>query len=174
MASWVERSRALVFCDQEFTSVYRMNVGVISDTHGLLRDEALNALRGVQHIIHAGDIGTAEILGKLASIAPVTAIRGNVDTEAWAKHLPTNNVVELASVHFYVVHDVKQLDLNPEAAGFGAVISGHSHTPNIEWRGSVLFFNPGSAGPRRFRLPISVGRIRIENGELKPELIPLG
>ena len=151
-----------------------MIVGVISDTHGLLRDEAVNALRGSEHIIHAGDIGAAEILGKLATIAPVTAIRGNIDTETWARQLPTTNVVELASVFFYVLHDLKVLDLNPRAAGFGAVISGHSHTPKIEWRDGVAYFNPGSAGPRRFKLPISVGRIRIENGELKPELIPLG
>ncbi len=151
-----------------------MIIGVISDTHGLLRDEAVHALLGAEHIIHAGDIGSAEILPKLASLAPVTAIRGNVDTENWARHLPTTNVVELASVFLYVLHDVKALDLNPVAAGFAAIISGHSHVPKIEWRQSVLYFNPGSAGPRRFKLPISVGRIRVENGRLMPELISLG
>jgi uncharacterized protein len=151
-----------------------MNIGVISDTHGLLRDEAVNALRGSEHIIHAGDIGSAEIVAKLASIAPVTAIRGNIDVETWSKHLPNTNVVELASVFFYILHDVNALDLNPQAAGFGAVISGHSHMPKIEWRNGVLFFNPGSAGPRRFKLPISLGRIQVKNGKLTPELIPLG
>lgn len=151
-----------------------MIIGVISDTHGLLRDEAVSALHGSEHIIHAGDIGAEEIVAKLANIAPVTAIRGNVDTENWARHLPTTNVVELASIFFYVLHDLKSLDLDPAVAGFGAVISGHSHVPKIEWRKNVLYFNPGSAGPRRFKLPISVGRIRVESGKLMPELIPLG
>ena len=151
-----------------------MIIGVISDTHGLLRDEAVSALLGSQHILHAGDIGSAEILSQLATIAPVTAIRGNVDTEVWARQLPSTNVVELDSVFFYLLHDVKALDLNPVAAGFGAVISGHSHMPKIEWKQDVLYFNPGSAGPRRFKLPISVGRIRVEQGKLQPELIPLG
>jgi uncharacterized protein len=151
-----------------------MIIGVISDTHGWLRDEAVSALRESAHILHAGDIGSPEILKNLANIAPVTAIRGNIDTEMWAKQLPTTNVVELASVLFYVLHDAKVLDLNPVAAGFGAVISGHSHVPKIEWRKDVLYFNPGSAGPRRFRLPISVGRIKVEDGKLAPELITLG
>lgn len=151
-----------------------MIIGVISDTHGLLRDEAVSALHGSEHIIHAGDIGAEEIVAKLANIAPVTAIRGNVDTENWARHLPTTNVVELASIFFYVLHDLKSLDLDPVVAGFGAVISGHSHVPKIEWRKNVLYFTPGSAGPRRFKLPISVGRIRVESGKLMPELIPLG
>lgn len=151
-----------------------MIIGVISDTHGLLRDGAVSALRGVEHIIHAGDIGAPEILDKLGDIAPVTAIRGNIDTESWAKQLPITNVVELSSVFFYVLHDLKKLDLNPVAAGFGAVISGHSHVPKIEWRQDVLYFNPGSAGPRRFKLPISVGRIRVDVGKLAPELITLG
>jgi putative phosphoesterase len=128
----------------------------------------------VEHIIHAGDIGAPEILDKLGDIAPVTAIRGNIDTESWAKQLPITNVVELSSVFFYVLHDLKKLDLNPVAAGFGAVISGHSHVPKIEWRQDVLYFNPGSAGPRRFKLPISVGRIRVDVGKLAPELITLG
>lgn len=151
-----------------------MIIGVISDTHGLLRDEAVAPLRGVEHILHAGDIGSADILKRLEAIAPVTAIRGNVDTEPWAQQLPTTNVVELASVFFYVLHDGKALDLDPRAASFGAVVSGHSHVPKIEWRDGVLYFNPGSAGPRRFKLPISLGRIRIEEGKLTPELITLG
>ena len=174
MASWSERSRALVFCAHVFASVYRMNIGIISDTHGLLRPEALDALRGSDHIIHAGDIGAPEILGALAELAPVTAIRGNIDTETWSKQLPTTNVAELDSKVIYVIHDAKSLDLNPLAAGFAAVISGHSHVPKIEWLDGVLYFNPGSAGPRRFGLPISLGRIRLENHEVIPELITLG
>jgi putative phosphoesterase len=151
-----------------------MNIGVISDTHGLLRPEALAALRGSDHIIHAGDIGAADLLETLSAIAPVTAIRGNIDTEKWAQRLPTTNVAELGSVSIYILHDVKALDLKPQAAGFAAVISGHSHVPKIEWRDGVLYFNPGSAGPRRFKLPISIGRIRLEKGTLTPELITLG
>jgi putative phosphoesterase len=151
-----------------------MIIGVISDTHGLLRPEALTTLSGSDHIIHAGDIGSPEILEALKSLAPVTAIRGNIDTETWSQQLPTTNVAELDSVLFYVLHDLKSLDLNPRAAGFAAVISGHSHVPKIEWRDGILFFNPGSAGPRRFKLPISLGRIRLENKTLIPELIQLG
>lgn len=174
MASWTERPRALVFCASIFLNVYRMIIGVISDTHGLLRPEALDAMRGSDHIIHAGDIGSPDILDVLAELAPLTAIRGNIDVEAWSKHLPITNVAEVASTYLYVLHDAKQLDLDPHAAGFAAVVSGHSHVPKIEWRKGVLYFNPGSAGPRRFRLPVSVGRIRIENGRLEPELVPLG
>jgi putative phosphoesterase len=151
-----------------------MNIGVISDTHGLLRPEALAALRESDHIVHAGDIGSSEILDALSKLAPVTAIRGNIDVEPWAQQLPTTNVAELDSALFYVLHDLKSLDLNPRAAGFAAVISGHSHVPKVEWREGILFFNPGSAGPRRFKLPISVGRIRLENSRLAPELITLG
>ncbi len=144
-----------------------MIVGVISDTHGLLRDEAVEALRGSQHIIHAGDIGDRNIIPKLEQIAPVTAIRGNVDHEPWTKKFPETEVVELAGVSFYIIHDVHALDLNPRAAGFGAVISGHSHKPHQEVKDGLLYFNPGSAGPRRFRLPISVGRLKIENGKVQ-------
>lgn len=151
-----------------------MIIGVISDTHGLLRPAALTNLRGCDHIIHAGDIGSPEILDALASLATVTAIRGNIDTEPWSQQLPTTNVAELDSALLYVLHDLKSLDLNPRAAGFAAVISGHSHVPKIEWRDGILFFNPGSAGPRRFKLPISLGRIRLENKTLIPELIQLG
>ena len=151
-----------------------MIIGVISDTHGLLRPEAIAALRGSNHIIHAGDIGSPNILEKLSTIAPITAIRGNVDVEPWANGLPITNVVELSAMFFYVLHDLKSLDLDPAAAGFATIISGHSHVPKIEWRKGVLFFNPGSAGPRRFKLPICVGKIRIVNRQLEPELIPLG
>ncbi len=148
-------------------------IGVISDTHGLLRPEAVEALRGSQHIIHAGDVGAAEILAQLAAIAPVTAIRGNVDQAAWARRLPETEVVELAGVSIYVLHDLAQLDLKPEAAGFRIVISGHSHVAKQETRGGVLYFNPGSAGPRRFRLPVSVGRVTISGENVEAEIVDL-
>ena len=131
-------------------------IGVISDTHGLLRAEALAALRGSEHIIHAGDVGAPEILDELSATAPVTAVRGNVDKGAWARKLPETEVVELGGISVYVLHDLAQLDLKPEAAGFKVVISGHSHVPKQETREGVLYFNPGSAGPRRFTLPVRV------------------
>ena len=148
-------------------------VGVISDTHGLLRSQALEALRGVNAIVHAGDVGDAAILGQLRQVAPVTAVRGNIDTSAWGKSLPETDVLEIGGVSLYVLHNVQQLDLDPGTAGFAAVIFGHSHKPLIEWRKDVLFFNPGSAGPKRFSLPISLGKLTIANGKLKPELIEL-
>jgi putative phosphoesterase len=148
-------------------------LGVISDTHGLLRPEALKALHGSQHIIHAGDVGSPEILEKLASIAPVTAIRGNIDKGAWARALPETEVVEIAGISIYVLHDLAQLDLKPEAAGFAIVVSGHSHVPKQETRQGVLYFNPGSAGPRRFKLPITIGKLTINEGEVRGEIIPL-
>ncbi len=146
-------------------------IGVISDTHGLLRLEAMRALRGSEHIIHAGDLGAAEILEKLSTIAPVTAIRGNVDKAGWARRLAKNEVVELAGISIYVLHDLAQLDLKPEAAGFKVVISGHSHVPKQETRGGVLYFNPGSAGPRRFKLPVTVGKLIFEGGHVRGEII---
>jgi len=148
-------------------------VGVISDTHGLLRPEAIEALRGSEHIIHAGDIGAPEIIPALEEIAPVSAIRGNVDREPWAKKFPETDVVELAGVHIYVIHDLKALDLNPRAAGFTTVISGHSHQPRQEIKDGVLYFNPGSAGPRRFRLPVTVGRLDIIEGKVSGRIIQL-
>ena len=150
-----------------------MIVGVISDTHGLLRPEALEALHGSQHIIHAGDVGAPEILEKLASVAPVTAIRGNVDKQAWARKLPETEVVEIAGISIYVLHDLARLDLKPEAAGFAVVISGHSHVPKKESREGVLYFNPGSAGPRRFKLPVTIGKLTITEGKVRGEIIPL-
>ena len=141
-------------------------VGVISDTHGLLRPEALKALQGSEHIIHAGDIGAPEIIAALEAIAPVTAIRGNIDVQTWAQRFPATDVVELGGVHLYVIHDANALDLNPKAAGFAAVISGHSHKPKQEVKNGVLYFNPGSAGPRRFKLPITIGQLSIENGAI--------
>ena len=148
-------------------------IGVISDTHGLLRPEAVEALRGSEAIIHAGDVGHPAILEELRRIAPVTAIRGNIDIEPWAETLPRTNVLELNKNAIYVIHNVKELDLDPRAAGFSAVIFGHTHQPLIESRNGVLFFNPGGAGPRRFKLPISVGRLTLENGQLHAELIEL-
>lgn len=140
----------------------------------MLRPEALEALRGSQHIIHAGDVGAPEILDELATIAPVTAIRGNVDKAAWARRLPETEAVEIGGVLIYVLHDLKQLDLKPEAAGFKVVISGHSHVPRQETRDAVLYFNPGSAGPRRFKLPVTVGRLIVEGALVRGEIIPIG
>ena len=148
-------------------------IGVISDTHGLLRPEALKALRGSQHIIHAGDVGTMEILEELSAIAPLTAVRGNVDKGAWALKLPVTDVLEVGGISIYVLHDVTKLDLKPKAAGFAVVVSGHSHVPKQETRDGVLYFNPGSAGPRRFKLPVSVGRLIVENGKVRGEPINL-
>jgi hypothetical protein len=148
-------------------------IGVISDTHGLLRPEALAALRGSQRIIHAGDIGDPEILDQLSAIAPVTTIRGNVDKADWASRLPETEVVEVGGISIYVLHDLARLDLKPAAAGFNVVIFGHSHVPKQEMRDGVLYFNPGSAGPRRFTLPVSVGRLMVEGIHVKAEIITL-
>ena len=150
-----------------------MIVGVISDTHGLLRPEAVELLRGSEHIIHGGDIGAPEIIPALEKIAPVTAIRGNVDTQAWARKFAETEVVELGGVFLYVIHDVNAIDLIPKAAGFAAVISGHSHKPKQEVKDGVLYFNPGSAGPRRFKLPISVGRLVIVDGKISAEILEI-
>lgn len=150
-----------------------INIGVISDTHGLLRPAAVEALRGSLAIIHAGDVGNPEILAELEEIAPVTTVRGNVDTAAWATALPKTNVLEIGGFSLYVLHNLNDLHLDPVAGGFQAVIFGHSHQPLLERRKNVLFFNPGSAGPRRFSLPISVGRLILDQGELRAELIRL-
>jgi uncharacterized protein len=148
-------------------------LGVISDTHGLMRAEAIQALDGVEMIIHAGDIGTPEVLEALHAIAPVVAVRGNNDKGEWAHALPETEVVELGNVVLYVLHDVKALDLDPVAAGFHAVISGHSHRPAAAKRQGVLFLNPGSAGPRRFKLPVSVARLIITGDTVDAQLIEL-
>jgi putative phosphoesterase len=148
-------------------------IGVISDTHGLLRPEAIEFLRGSDHIIHAGDIGSSEILENLSTIAPVTAVRGNVDKGAWARALPETRVLELGGILIYVLHDLARLDLKPKAAGFAVVVSGHSHVPNQEVRDGVLYFNPGSAGPRRFKLPVSVGRLVLKDRGARCEFLHL-
>jgi uncharacterized protein len=149
------------------------HIGVISDTHGLLRPQAVAALQGSALIIHAGDVGRPEILDDLRRIAPVVAVRGNVDRDAWADRLPMSEMVEHEGVRLYVLHILEDLDLDPPTAGFHAVISGHTHRPKIETRDRVLYFNPGSAGPRRFDLPVSVGRLSIANGKLAGELVYL-
>ena len=139
-------------------------IGVISDTHGLMRPEALAALTGVEHILHAGDVGDVAILDALREIAPVTAIRGNVDTSGACAELPATDVVELGGELFYLVHSVHDLDINPRAAGVAMVVSGHSHKAKVEVKDGVVYFNPGSAGPRRFSLPVTVGFVTVEDG----------
>ena len=150
-----------------------MLIGVISDTHGLLRPEAVAALRGVEHILHAGDVGDIAILDALREIAPVTAIRGNVDVSGACAELPATDVVELGGRMFYLVHSVHDLDINPAAAGVAMVVSGHSHKASVTVRDGVIYFNPGSAGPRRFTKPVSVGRLKIEAGKVQAEIIKL-
>jgi len=154
-------------------TVKPLTIGVISDTHGLLRPEAIDALRGSDRILHAGDVGTPDILEALAQIAPVTTIRGNVDTGAWAHTLPETEVVEVAGISIYMLHNLGRLDLKPEAAGIRIVIYGHSHQPKMEEKNGVLYFNPGSAGPRRFSLPVSVGKLLIDAKQIHSEFIEL-
>jgi uncharacterized protein len=150
-----------------------VTIGVISDTHGLLRPEALATLRGSAHIIHAGDIGDPAILTQLGKFAPVTAIRGNVDREAWARKIPATYVLEVRGVIIYVLHNLNELDLKPEAAGFGVVVYGHTHVAKTEKKNGVLYFNPGSAGPRRFRLPVTVGRLTVKAGKVSGEILQI-
>jgi putative phosphoesterase len=140
-------------------------IGLISDTHGLLRPEAVRALSGVQHIIHAGDIGGPEILEQLRAIAPLDAVRGNNDKGAWAAQIPLYLALELEGVSIHVLHDVKEIDVDPRAAGFDVVVSGHSHKPMVAERDGVQFVNPGSAGPRRFRLPVTIARLDVKMDE---------
>lgn len=150
-----------------------LNIGVVSDTHGLLRPEVPELLRGCDLILHAGDIGGEEILTSLAQIAPVHAVRGNTDDGPWAAGLPETEVAEAGGVHFYILHDISRLDLDPAAARFQAVVFGHSHKPTVYRRGGVLYLNPGSIGPRRFRLPISLALLRVRDGSLHPQLIEI-
>jgi putative phosphoesterase len=153
----------------------RMQIGVISDTHGLLRPEALAVLRDakVEHILHAGDVGNYDILDALRTIAPVTAIRGNVDLYGACAELPATEMVELGGVFFYLVHSVHDLDLNPVAAEIAVVVSGHSHQPGIETRNGVMYLNPGSAGPRRFHLPICLAQVTIDGGAVTASTVTL-
>ena len=136
-------------------------VGLISDTHGLLRDEAVEALRGSELIVHAGDVGKPEILSMLGRVAPVVAVKGNIDTASWASQLPATAVIEAGPATIYVLHDLQELDLDPAAAGIQIVVSGHSHKPSRTERAGILYINPGSAGPRRFRLPVTVARLDL-------------
>jgi putative phosphoesterase len=148
-------------------------IGVISDTHGLLRPEVPAAFDGVELILHAGDIGTAEVIRQLKTIAPVVAVRGNNDTGSWARTIPETKVTRIDRVSIYMLHNLKEIDLDPLAKGFQVVISGHSHQPSIEMRSGLLFVNPGSAGPRRFKLPITVALLTVDGPVVKGEIIAL-
>ena len=150
-----------------------MLLGVISDTHGLMRPKALAALRGSDLIIHAGDVGTSGVIDHLRQLAPTVAVRGNIDTQSWVVDLATTANVEVGELRFYVLHNIAQLDVEPVSAGFAAVVFGHSHKPSIETRDGVLYCNPGSAGPRRFRLPVTIARVRVSGREMVPEIVQL-
>ena len=148
-------------------------IGLISDTHGLIRPEAIEALQGVELIIHAGDIGKPEVVSALKAIAPVAAIKGNIDNGAWAKLLPDTKLVKAGGMRLFIIHNVRELDCDPVARGFQVVVSGHSHKPSVSTRDGVLFVNPGSAGPRRFKLPIAVGKLFIEDNRVNAAIIEL-
>jgi uncharacterized protein len=150
-----------------------ITVGVISDTHGLMRREAIAALRGSDLIIHAGDVGNPGVIEELAGIAPTHVVRGNIDTGSWAARLPMTELVDVGERRFYVLHAISQLDLDPANSGFAAVVFGHSHQPMIETRHGVLFLNPGSAGPRRFKLPVTVARVGLAGARMRPEIVEL-
>lgn len=148
-------------------------VGLISDTHGLLRPEAVTFLRGSNHIVHAGDIGDATVLRQLNVLAPVTAVRGNNDRGPWADVIPESQVLQVDNVLMYVLHDLAELDLDPGAAGFQVVVSGHSHQPLVETRDGVLYVNPGSSGPRRFKLPVAVAELDVEGHSVRARVVEL-
>ena len=148
-------------------------IGVISDTHGLLRPEAVDALRGCGLILHAGDIGKPEVLEGLRHIAPLVAVRGNVDRGGWAAVLPEQEMIETGGLTLYLLHRIEELDLDPVSAGVAAVISGHSHVPQIVWKDGILYFNPGSAGPKRWNLPVSVGLLSLNGGRVEGRIVTL-
>jgi uncharacterized protein len=148
-------------------------VGIISDTHGLVRPEAVKSLKGSELLIHAGDIGNPQVIEQLHEIAPTFVVRGNNDRGAWAAGLPVTQVVEVGELLFYVLHEISQLDVDPAVAGFAAVVSGHSHQPSIQFRDGVLYLNPGSAGPRRFSLPVAVARVHVSGRQMRPEIVEL-
>ena len=154
-------------------STRAQRIGLVSDTHGLVRPEALAALAGVDRIVHAGDVGAPEVLERLGEIAPVMAVRGNNDHGPWADALPDSEVIDIGGASLYVLHDVAELDLDPAAAGFQAVVSGHSHRPRIDTRGGVLFVNPGSIGPRRFTLPVALALLHVSQSGLRAEIVEL-
>jgi len=155
------------------TAIDAIRIGLISDTHGLVREEALATLDGCRHIIHAGDIDTPGVLEKLRRLAPVTVVRGNNDRGTWADSIPVFDVVEFGVVSVYVRHDEAELDIDPVAAGFRVMVFGHSHRPMVEAREGILFVNPGSAGPRRFKLPIAVGELLISGDRVDARIIEL-
>jgi hypothetical protein len=169
----MDRPELSKFADRNESSTPHL-VGLISDTHGLIRPEALDALRESDIIIHCGDIGSPAVLEALRGIAPVRAIRGNIDKSAWAASLPTSDVVELGNHRIYVLHNLAELNVDPATAGFSVVVSGHSHKPLIQKRGKILFVNPGSAGPRRFNLPVMVALIALHSHRCEANLVPLG
>jgi hypothetical protein len=148
-------------------------VGVISDTHGLLRPEAVAVLRGSQIIMHAGDVGSPHVLEHLRALAPTFAVRGNIDRQEWAASLSATEVVVVGPLSLWMLHDIAELDLDPVAARFAAVIYGHSHKPSIEWRDGVLYLNPGSAGPRRFKLPVTIARLVVSGKTIRPQIVEL-
>ncbi len=151
----------------------RHRIGLISDTHGLLRPEAVRALRGSELIVHAGDIGKAEVLHGLQAVAPVKAVRGNIDRETWARSLPKSDAFEIDHVVVYALHDIADLDIVPETAGVRVVVSGHSHQPSLQERGGVLYVNPGSAGPRRFHLAVSIALMHVQGNSVDVDLVTL-
>jgi putative phosphoesterase len=151
--------------------IYR--IGVISDTHGLLRKEALDLLMGVDWILHAGDVGNQDVLNALEKVAPVFAVRGNMDREGWADKLPLTQLVEVGKVAIYMLHDLDKLGIAPQAGGISMVVSGHTHQPKQESRGNILFLNPGSAGPRRFNKPVSLAMVEVEGEEIRAEIVLL-
>jgi uncharacterized protein len=148
-------------------------LGVISDTHGLMRPQALAALQGCDLIIHAGDVGSTDVIKELSGVAPTCVVRGNVDTGSWATALPMTEFVEIGGRRFYVLHEISQLDFDPADLSCAAVVYGHSHQPSIETREGVLFLNPGSAGPRRFKLPVTVARIDLSGPRMRPKIVEL-
>jgi putative phosphoesterase len=151
----------------------KVRVGLISDTHGLLRPQALAALQGCEHIVHGGDIGNEGILQQLRAIAPLTVVRGNNDKGPWAEGIDETELITLNGVNIYVIHDVNGLAIDPVAEGIAVVVSGHSHKPKVDQRGSVLYVNPGSAGPRRFKLPVSVGELVVGDGTVTARIVSL-
>ena len=151
-----------------------MRIGLISDTHGLLRPEVLAFLAGSEHIVHGGDVCDPQVLEALRAVAPVTAVRGNNDRGAWAAALRESELVRLGDVFVYAIHDLAEIDIEPRAAGVRVVVSGHSHRPSVEERDGVLYVNPGSAGPRRFRLPISAGELAVEGDRVSARIVTFG
>jgi putative phosphoesterase len=150
-----------------------LRVGLLSDTHGLLRSEARRFACECDHLIHGGDIGSPEILEDLAAIAPLTVVRGNNDSQPWAEHLPETDLVRIGGIFIYVIHDIAQLDIDPQAVGVRVIVSGHSHQPSVQDRAGVLYVNPGSCGPRRFKLPIAVGELIVDGAEVRARTLEL-